>query len=140
MNRWVVFAMVALLAPLSACTTLPSTEARNLTVGVVQQQIRRGMSQTEVALVLGTPNLVTRDEEGKETWLYDKVSTEKAFSGGSGGVTGFVLGVGNSVTGGAVPFFSQSRSASSTTQRTLTVVIKFVEGEVDDYSYFTSSF
>ncbi len=42
-----------------------------MTVGIVQKEIRIGMSQADVAAALGSPNIVTRDSEGKETWIYE---------------------------------------------------------------------
>lgn len=132
---------------LSGCTTaakhqqsLPSAEEKKMTVGVVQKEIRKGMSQADVAKSLGSPNLVTRDKSGAETWIYDKISTEYAYSTSSGGVGALVLGWGGSVAGGAAPSYSQSSGASSTTQRTLTVIIKFVKGVVNEFTYHSSSF
>ena len=37
-----------------------------LTVGTVQKEIRQGMSGGEVAQVLGSPNIVSTDEQGRE--------------------------------------------------------------------------
>ena len=111
-----------------------------MTVGVVQKEIRKGMSQADVATSLGSPNLVTRDKSGAETWIYDKISTEYAYSTSSGGVGALILGWGGSVAGGVAPSYSQGSGASSTTQRTLTVIIKFVEGAVHEFTYHSSSF
>ena len=47
-----------------------------MTVGKVQKEIRVGMSGAEVAQVLGSPNIVSTDEERREVWIYDKISTE----------------------------------------------------------------
>jgi outer membrane protein assembly factor BamE (lipoprotein component of BamABCDE complex) len=44
---------------------LQSSKEREFTVGLVQKEIRVGMSQTEVAEALGSPNIVTRDKDGK---------------------------------------------------------------------------
>jgi outer membrane protein assembly factor BamE (lipoprotein component of BamABCDE complex) len=120
--------------------SLPSVEDRKMTVGVVQKEINEGMAQAEVAKVLGSPNLVTRDKAGAETWIYDKVSTEYAYSNSSGGVQSLILGWGSSASRGLGASASASSGASSTTQRTLTVVIKFVEGAVDEFTYHSSSF
>lgn len=132
---------------LAACTTaaehqqsLPSVQEKKMTVGVVQKEIKKGMPQADVAKALGSPNLVTRDKQGAETWIYDKISTEYAYSNSSGGVQSLILGWGGSAAGGIAPSASQSSGASSSTQRTLTVVIKFIEGMVDEYSYHATSF
>ena len=58
------------------------------------------MSGAEVAGVLGSPNIVSTDEERREVWIYDKISTDVAYSTSSGGLAALVLGGGSSVGGG----------------------------------------
>ncbi len=100
-----------------------------LTVGKVQKEIRVGMTGAEVTEVLGAPNIVTTDELRREVWVYDKISTTTAYSKSEGGATILVLGV------------SGAAGAQSTSQRTLTVIIKFDEGKkVRDFAYHASSF
>jgi len=100
-----------------------------LTVGRVQKEIRVGMTNTEVIEALGSPNMVTTDEERREVWVYDKLATESAQSSNSGGINILILGV------------RGSSGAASTTQRTLTVVIKFDKAnKVRDFAYQTSRF
>ncbi|HNZ49141.1 MAG TPA: hypothetical protein PLY90_04215 [Candidatus Hydrogenedentes bacterium] len=112
-----------------------------LTVGTVQKEIRVGMSGADVASVLGSPNVVTTDEERREVWIYDKISTERAYSSSSGGVAALVFAGGASVAGGGGASYSASSGASSTTQKTLTVIIKFdSEGLVRDFAYHSSKF
>ena len=60
-------------------------QERQMTVGTVQREIRNGMSGAEVAEVLGSPNIVTTDAEGREVWVYDKISTDVTYSRSSGG-------------------------------------------------------
>ena len=36
--------------------------------------------EDQVATALGSPNIVTRDAEGRETWIYDKIATEASYS------------------------------------------------------------
>jgi len=137
---------------LSGCMTaaqhhesLPSIRDRELTVGVVQKEIRTGMSQADVATALGSPNIVTRDNEGKETWIYDKIATEASYSRDSGGMGG---GVGSSgvagttlILGWLTGSYSKEAGASSTTQRTLTVIIRFdKDGKVESFAYHASKF
>ena len=62
------------------------SDADRLTVGKVQREIRVGMSGAEVAQVLGSPNIVTTDDERREVWVYDRVSTETVYSESRGGV------------------------------------------------------
>ncbi len=100
-----------------------------LTVGKVQKEIRIGMSGADVAAALGSPNIVTTDESRREVWIYDKMSTTAAYSQSEGGGTILILG------GGA------SAGAKSTSQKTLTVIIKFDENsKVRDFAYHSSSF
>jgi outer membrane protein assembly factor BamE (lipoprotein component of BamABCDE complex) len=51
-------------------------EADRVTVGTVQKEVRIGMSAANVASVLGSPNIVTSDDQRQETWIYDKISSE----------------------------------------------------------------
>jgi hypothetical protein len=129
------------LLPLLAAGCMPAADhahsvaaARDaddrLTLGTVQQQIRVGMSGADVATALGSPNMVTSDDHRRETWVYDRISTEQAYSSSAGGVNVLFLA-------GA----SQRAGAAETTQRTLTVVIKFDEASrVRDFSYRASTF
>jgi len=115
--------------------------ADRMTVGKVQKEIRVGMSGADVAQALGSPNIVSTDEERREVWIYDKIATDRAYSSSSGGVSALILGFGGDVAGGVGGGGSSSAGASSTSQRTLTVIIKFdKEGKVRDFAYHTSSF
>jgi outer membrane protein assembly factor BamE (lipoprotein component of BamABCDE complex) len=112
-----------------------------LTVGTVQKEIRVGMSGAEVAAVLGSPNIVSTDEERREVWIYDKIATDSAYSTSSGGIASLILGGGGSVAGAAAGSANQSAGAASTSQRTLTVIIKFDDDKkVRDFAYHTSRF
>jgi outer membrane protein assembly factor BamE (lipoprotein component of BamABCDE complex) len=116
-----------------------------LSVGKVQREIRVGMSSAEVVEVLGSPNMVTTDEKRREVWVYDKIATEHAYSTSSGGVSALILGGlaggDGAVGGGAGPSYSKGTGASATTQRTLTIIIKFNEqNKVRDFAYRQSSF
>lgn len=86
------------------------------------------MAGADVIQSLGSPNIVTKDADGRETWVWDKIATEATRSESSSGVF-LILGV-----------VSNRESASSVTQRTLTVVIKFKNDVVDDFSYHASKF
>ena len=66
--------------------SLHSTKEREMTVGIVQKEIHTGMSQADVAQALGSPNIVTKDSEEKQTWIYDKIATEASYSTSAGGL------------------------------------------------------
>lgn len=108
---------------------LSSVKEREMTVGIVQKEIKVGMSQADVASALGSPNIITKDGGGKETWIYDKIATEASYS--QSGAYGTLILIGAS--GGA--------GAYNTTQKTLTVIIKFdTMGNVASFSYHASKF
>lgn len=153
MNRIPVWTLVAFAAFLvSSCMSaqqhkaaVQSQEGDNLTVGTVQREIRVGMSGGEVATVLGSPNIVSTDENGREVWIYDRIATDRVYSSSSGGVSALILGgalVGSGLVGGAAgPSYSSSAGATSTSQRTLTIIIKYDdERRVRDFAYHSSKF
>lgn len=116
-------------------------ELDRMTVGAVQKEIRIGMAAADVASVLGSPNIVTSDGERRESWIYDKISTEVVESRSSGSLVGLIFGSSGSVAGGVGGMGSMSGGARSTSQRTLTVIIRFDETQrVNDFSYHASSF
>ena len=135
MKRLIVgFAFVSAFL-LSACQGVnqqqPSSDIDNrgkLTVGTVQKSISEGMTQAEVLEVLGSPNLVSRDKNGLETWAYDKFSTNVVTSKEGAYATLILIGGEN------------SSSFSKTTQRTLTIILKFKEGVLKEFSYNSTAF
>ncbi len=147
-----LFFLAGLALMMAGCMTAQDHQAavanadkNKLTVGTVQREIRVGMSGDEVVTVLGSPNIVTTDEKRQESWVYDRFSTDTVYSTSSGGVNALILGgglIGSGLLGGAAGAgMSQSAGARSTTQRTLTVVIKFdANRRVRDFAYRQSSF
>ena len=124
---------------------LHSAKERRMTVGVVQKEIRVGMSAAEVIAALGSPNIVTRDNEGRETYVYDKIATEASYSNSSGNVGGSVQAgslAGDTLIHGAVGGgYGRNKGASATTQKTLTVIIRFYSASnVESFSYHSSTF
>tara|TARA_Y100000768_G_scaffold386073_1_gene373595 strand:+ start:162 stop:515 length:354 start_codon:yes stop_codon:yes gene_type:complete len=100
-----------------------------LTVGTVQKEIVVGMTNTDVITVLGSPNIITTDDQRRENWVYDKIATEKFVSSSSGRRSLFWFD----------PLDNNVGSSSS--QRTLTIIIKFDENsKVRDFAYHTSRF
>jgi outer membrane protein assembly factor BamE (lipoprotein component of BamABCDE complex) len=136
------------LAVMSGCMSasehhadVANPTADRVTVGTVQKEIRVGMSGAEVAQILGSPNIVSTDELRREVWIYDKFSTDVIYSMSDGGVAALIFGGGGSVAGGAGGSAARSTGAASTSQKTLTVIIKFDEAKkVRDFAYHTSSF
>lgn len=116
-----------------------------LSVGKVQREIKVGMTTAGVIEALGSPNVVTTDDQRREVWVYDKVATETVYSTSSGGVNALILG---GVMFGSGPFgagggagMRQGAGASATNQRTLTIIIKFDKNNrVRDFAYRQSSF
>src|SRR6185295_6414345 len=78
-----------------------------LTVGKVQGEIKVGMPASQVAELLGSPNIVTTDDKRREVWIYDKVSTDRVDVANSS-FAGIILIMGT----------KSSESSSSTRQRT----------------------
>lgn len=115
-----------------------------LTVGTVQREIHNGMSGAEVAGVLGSPNIITRDEQGHEVWIYDRVSTDTVYSSSQGGISSLILGGagGSGFIGGLGGAGGQQNAgAKSTSQRTLTIIIKFDDtGKVGSFAYHATQF
>ncbi len=108
-----------------------------VTVGTVQKEISTGMSAASVASALGSPNIVTTDNQRRETWIYDKISSDVSYSRSSGTVVGLIFGH----HGGGAGVGSASSGSTSRSQRTLTVIINFDgNNEVRDFSYHTSRF
>ena len=148
MLKLIALLSVLLLAACSASyheSRLPELGGKKLTAGVVQKEIRRGMPQGDVAQSLGSPNIVSRDDTGRETWIYDRFASEASYSrsnagagflGGVAGMAGSVLLLGIPAAG-----YDESSGASRTTQRTLTVVIKFDDRNlVETATFHATSF
>lgn len=140
MNKVLFFAPAIIIATMALSACYPTSlaeqqrdmnaakgEGDNLSIAKVQKEIKIGMSSSDVVLVLGSPNMVTTDEKRRESWVYDKVSTEGMVSTSSG--SRFLW----------LP--ADNKAATSRTQKTLTIVIKFDEkGLVRDFAYNTSKF
>ena len=121
-------AMVALTACATTLQTVspsPQGGEKHLTLGTVQQEIRKGMSSAAVADALGSPNIVTTDEQGREVWIYDRIATERVQEVGFAGLV----------------LIGYAREAGAVSQRSLTVIVKFdPDKRVRDYAYHASRF
>lgn len=118
---------------------IPVQESK-LTLGLVQQIVKKGITEQQLIEGLGSPNMVTTNSNGETSWIYDAVSTtvESSSNASSASILG---GVGNSnaILGGGIG----KGEASSTvvrTQRTLTVIIKMQNGIVTSYATRATKF
>ena len=99
------------------------------------------MSGAKVAEVLGSPNIVTTDEERREVWIYDKFKTETISSQSSAGGSVLIVGIIGTFLAGGAPSAQSSSGASSKSQKTMTIIIKFDKNKkVRDFAYHQSSF
>ena len=141
-KRMIAVALAAVIA--TGCTAQQhaadvraAEDTNRLTVGTVQREVRMGMSATEVAEVLGSPNIVTTDDNRQETWIYDRISSDVTYSRSSGTVVGLLFGG----SGGGAGIGTAESGSTSRSQRTLTVIIKYDDNSrVRDFSYHTSRF
>lgn len=119
---------------LSACTATDNANDKKLTLGLVQQSLKEGVSSVKVLETLGSPNIVkTAPDSKNEIWIYDKIYHSKSES-----ALGLLFGGGGSSMGGAAGATSSSSVSSS---KSLTVIIKFdANDNIEDLSYFRSSF
>jgi outer membrane protein assembly factor BamE (lipoprotein component of BamABCDE complex) len=125
-----ILSCVALLTgclnPQDVHNSVKGDDKSTISVGVAQKNIKVGMTSAAVAEVLGSPNIVSTDEEGREVWIYDRVTTSVRASAANGPLTLFV--------GGAA-------AASERSQSTLTIIVKLDKaGKVRDLAYHTSKF
>lgn len=125
MKKVFLIICLAITPFLTACTSGDPVHEEQLTVAAAQREIKIGMSSADVVAVLGSPNMITTDDQRRETWVYDRVSTNVSSS--SSGVWLLIAGT--------------SSAKYSQNQRTLTIIVKFDENQkVRDFAYRTSTF
>jgi hypothetical protein len=91
MRRLRLIILISVFGPLlSACVQAPlaviparQVETQKITLGNVQRLVKVGASNTEVIEALSSPNIVTTNKDGTETWVYDKIMTEAESAVGS---------------------------------------------------------
>ena len=132
---------VGLSPLLSGCATTgvgaPSTPEQRLTPGLVQRDVRAGMAASDVAAALGSPNIVTRDADGRDVWVYDRISSDVVETR----LSAWVAGAGPVGAGALAGGGSGSERRTVTVQRTLTVVVRFDEAaRVADVRFHASRF
>jgi outer membrane protein assembly factor BamE (lipoprotein component of BamABCDE complex) len=128
-KTWIALGLCISVATASCGGGTSEVREDRLTVGKVQGEIKIGMPASQVAEILGSPNIVTTDEKRREVWIYDKVSTDRVDTSTSSHGTLIILGT------------SSSDSSSSTRQRTLTIIIKYdEEKKIRDFAYNYTQF
>ena len=90
---------------------------RELTVGLVQREIKEGSPAEEVIRTLGSPNIVKTDADGLEVWVYDRFSSERVRRS----FAATLLGMSNSSLG----LFQGSSSKEQSSVASLTVILNF---------------
>jgi outer membrane protein assembly factor BamE (lipoprotein component of BamABCDE complex) len=128
-NIWIALGLCVSVAVAGCGGGTAEIKEERLTVGKVQGEIKVGMAASQVAELLGSPNIVTTDEKRREVWMYDKVSTDRVDTSSSSFAGLIILG-------------ANSRSSSSSQrQRTLTIIIKYdEEKKVRDFAYNSTQF
>lgn len=125
MKKLLLAMCLAVTPMLCACTSGDPVAEEKLTVAKAQREIKIGMSSADVVEVLGSPNMVTTDDKRRETWVYDRVSSNVTSSG----------------AGVWLVFAGAEKSSRSSGQRMLTIIVKFDENsKVRDFAYRTSTF
>jgi outer membrane protein assembly factor BamE (lipoprotein component of BamABCDE complex) len=133
MNRGIVAALAVGFGLAGCATPKPGpVDQRNsvLTQGNVQLNLHVGSTtKAQVLEVFGSPNITTRDGDGQEVWSYQRHATVSQSSANSSYWTIFLTGD------------SRSAAGFSSTQRTITLIIKFDKNDVvSDFRSRTSDF
>lgn len=118
----------------------PSPPVNNISYGLIQKTVVKGVSKEQIISALGSPNMITNNVSNEETWIYDKISTDYYNESNSssasilgGGIVG-AIGIGGSASN------STGNSRGTSTQRTLTLIIKFKGDSLETFSVRTTSF
>jgi outer membrane protein assembly factor BamE (lipoprotein component of BamABCDE complex) len=128
-RTWMAMGMCLVVAVSGCAGGKAEIKEDRLTVGKVQGEVKVGMPASQVAELLGSPNIVTTDEKRREVWIYDKVSTDRVDTASSTFAGLIILGA------------SSRDSSSSQRQRTLTIIIKYDEDKkVRDFAYNATQF
>jgi len=128
-RTWMAMGMCLVVAVSGCAGGKAEIKEDRLTVGKVQGEVKVGMPASQVAELLGSPNIVTTDEKRREVWIYDKVSTDRVDTASSTFAGLIILGA------------SSRDSSSSQRQRTLTIIIKYDEyKKVRDFAYNATQF
>ena len=117
---------------------VPVKTEDKLTLGTVQSKIKKGMNQTEVLEVLGSPNIVTKNKSGNEVWTYDKISSSQSSSNDASATYGQAQlnkGFWTFLFGGTTNSV-QSNSNRDIESKSITVIITYNNDKiVSDFTY-----
>lgn len=93
-----------------------------------QREVRVGMSAADIAETLGSPNSVVTDALKRDTWTYDRIWTDAAYSATDSRGKLLMLDP------------PQGAAAAGAPQTAITVIVMFDEfGKVRDFAYHTPS-
>ena len=99
--------------------TIPArqVETQKITLGSVQRNVKKGASSADVVEALSSPNIVTTNNDGTETWVYDKSFSERESA------------------------FNSNTSVAVSSTRNMIVVIKFDKNHiVENVQYRQTSY
>ena len=91
-NIWIALGLCLSVVAAGCASEKAEIKEDRLTVGKVQGEIKVGMAASQVAELLGSPNIVTTDEKRREVWMYDKVSTDRVDTASSSFAGIIILG------------------------------------------------
>lgn len=115
-------------------TIADEIQKSNLTVGIVKTKIVEGKtSQNDIIELIGSPNIITTNSEGKEVWTYSKSSYEvKGKSVDRTSFWSFLIGAYTT---------SSSEVVGRTSTSSIDLIITFnSKGIVEKYRVISSSF
>lgn len=136
-------AMLLLATTAASAKEKPQASSPNmLTTGMVNLTLRVGeTTQAQIIETFGAPNITTLDATGSEMWVYDRQATVSSDSSGGFSIGLGIGGGGGDVVGGGGLGFGNRKSKSETTQRSMTLIIKFDNRKiVSDFKSRSSSF
>ena len=114
-----LFGLVSCVSRQAPLATIPArqVETQKITLGNVQMAVKKGANNADVIGALGSPNIVTTNKDGTETWVYDKITTEAEYSQG------------------------ENTGVSVASTRTMIVVVKYDKfSKVEDVQYRQTSY
>ena len=118
----------------------PVIPTSNISYGLIQQNVVKGATKDQVVGTLGSPNMITNSAGDEETWIYDKVSTDYQNESGASSASVLGGGIAGAIGLGGSASTSSSSNRGTSSQRTLTLIIKFKKNVIDTFAVRTTSF